>query len=123
MNFKEMSNINYYIKLINRELNNAFSQEEIDFLVKCCDKKVDLIALEYHLRKKQKNNILSFIFLRLSSLAESIPQNQNMYVNKFRVSIFTILKVLLIAIFNLIFYELKRFTLANELNEYARCMK
>lgn len=123
MNFNEISNVDYYIKTICKELNNSFSQQEVDLLVGWCNDKVDLIALEFHLRKKHKNNILSFTFLMLSSLAESIPQNQHMYVNKFKASILTIFKVFLIAFFNLIIYELKRLFLVRQIKEHARCMK
>ena len=59
----------------------------------------------------------------LSSLAESIPQNQHMYVNKFKASILTIFKVFLIAFFNLIIYEFKRLFLVRQIKEHARCMK
>jgi len=123
MHFKEMSNIDYFLKIISNDLINSFSQEEVNFLVSCYDKGVDLIALEFHLRKKNKNNIISFVFFRLSSLAETIPQNQDMYVNKFKVSILTILQVLLNSIINLIIFEFKRFVLAYEIKEYNRCMK
>ena len=123
MHFKEMSNIDYFLKIISNDLINSFSKEEVNFLVSCYDKGVDLIALEFHLRKKNKNNIISFVFFRLSSLAETIPQNQDMFVNKFKVSILTILQVLLNSIINLIIFEFKRFVLAYEIKEYNRCMK
>ena len=69
------------------------------------------------------SKLFSFVFLRLSSLAETVPQNQHMYVNKSRASIIKILKVLLMALFNLFLYELKRFVLSGVLKEYDRCMK
>jgi len=123
MHFKEASNIDYYLKTISNDLINSFSQKEVNFLVSCYDKGVDLIALEFHLRKKNKNNIVSFVFFRLSSLAETVPQNQDLYVNKFKVSILKIIKLLLNSIINLIVFEFKRFSLAHEIKEYNRCMK
>lgn len=123
MHFKESSNLTFYLMIISNDLIKSFSKEEINFLKSCCDKKVDLIALEFLLRKKNKNNILSFIFFRLSSLAETNPENQNMYINKSKLSFFKILKIMLNSIINLIIFKLKKIFLAKEIRAYNKCKK
>lgn len=120
--FVNTKDIEQYLKVISLDVTNLFSEKEINFLKKCSDENIDLIALEYLLRKKQKKNIFSFVFLRLSSLAECIPQNQAKYVNKSKANIFKIFKILSMAVITTILLEVKRFILAKRLKEYYRCM-
>jgi len=117
-NFIAKTDINKYLQVIDTEIVIAFSKKQIDFFIKCNDEKLDLMALEYKIRKKQKNNIFSFIFLRLSSLAESTVENQDRYVNKSRINIFKIFTFLSMAVLNTIMYEIKGFTLKSKVKEY-----
>mgnify|MGYP003998313919 FL=1 len=117
-NFIIKSDISKYLKMITTEIDTTFTKKQIDFFIKCNKEKLDLIALEYNMRKRQKNNIFSFVFLRLSSLAESTVENQNKYVNKSKANIFKIFVVLSMAVINTIILELKGFYLKNKVKEY-----
>ena len=118
-NFKYTSNINIYLEVINTEINNTFSPKEINFFIKCNDENVDLIALEYLLRKKNKSNIFSFLFLRLSSLAETVPENQDKYVNKSKLNLFKVFILLSTTVIKTVLLELKRISLSNKIKEYS----
>jgi hypothetical protein len=117
-NFIIKSDISKYLQVLANEIDTTFTKKQTDFFIKCNKEKIDLIALEYNLRKKQKNNIFSFVFLRLSSLAESTIENQDKYVNKSKANIFKIFVVLSMAVINTIILELKGFYLKNKVKEY-----
>jgi hypothetical protein len=117
-NFIIKSDIGQYLQVLANEIDTTFTKKQIDFFIKCNDEKLDLIALEYNIRKKQKNNIFSFVFLRLSSLAESTVENKDKYVNKSKANIFKIFVVLSMAVINTIILELKGFYLKNKIKEY-----
>jgi len=117
-NFIIKSDISKYLTVIANEIDITFNKKQIDFFIKCNDKKLDLIALEYKLRKKQRNNIFSFVYLRLSSLAETTVENQDKYVNKSKANIFKIFTFLAMAVINTIILELKGFYLKSKVKEY-----
>lgn len=117
-NFIMKIDISKYLQVIVNDIGTVFTKKQIDFFIECNDRNLDLVALEYNIRKKEKNNIFSYTLLRLSSLAESTIENQARYVNKSQVNIFKIFAFLSMAVINTIIYEIKGFTLRSEIKEY-----
>ena len=116
--FMNEIDIKKYLSILYINIKKEFSKNEIDYFIKYANSKYDLIALEYSLRKKNRKNIFSFIFLRLSSLAETLPQNQHLYVNKKNVGILKIFIFLIKTLINLININIKSFFLQKIINEY-----
>lgn len=121
--FKHEGNIDYYLKIISEDLKNNFNQKELNLFKTWCNKNVDLVALEFHLRYRHKDNILSFIFLRLSALAETIPQNQYMFINRTSLNFFDKIRIFMFAMFNIVLYIFKWVVLHREIKEYIKCKK
>ena len=111
-------NIDKYIEALSKEIDNNFDKKKRDFFIECSNQNINLIALEYLLRKQEKFNIFSFVFLRLSALAESLPQNQNIYVNKSKLNRIEIFWFLTTSIITTIILELQRLTLSKKIKEY-----
>lgn len=100
-------------------LQQDFSSQEIDFFKRCVDSNIDLEALELELRSIKKNNILSFIFLRLSSIAESFPSTQSQYINKKSLNIFLVFIFLSTTAINFIVLKVKaKLMYKNLIKEY-----
>ena len=71
-------------------MKKCFSSEEIAYLLKNVDKGTDLYSLEYFLRRKKPENIITFLLKRLIALAESTPENQNYFVNNKRIGVISV---------------------------------
>ena len=100
-------------------LQQDFSSQEIDFFKRCADSNIDLEALELELRSIKKNNILSFIFLRLSAIAESSPTTQSQYINKKPLNIFSVFIFLSTTTINFIVLKVKaKLMYKNLIKEY-----
>lgn len=96
-----------------------FYKKEIDFFKRCIDGNVDLEALELELRSINKNNILSFVFLRLSAIAESLPLTQSQYINKKPLNIFSVFIFLSTTAINFIVLKVKaKLMYKNLIKEY-----
>ena len=50
--FIAKTDIRKYLKVITNEIETTFTKKQIVFFIKCNKKELDLIALEYNLRKK-----------------------------------------------------------------------
>lgn len=117
--FTNMFDITSYTYTIIRDIDINFSSREISYLTKCLEKNIDLEALELELRSIKKNNILSFIFLRLSSIAESFPSTQSQYINKKSLNIFLVFIFLSTTAINFIVLKVKaKLMYKNLIKEY-----
>lgn len=104
-------------------IQNEFTNQEIYFLQKCVDKNIDLEALEISLRKINKDNILSFIFLYLSAIAESSTKNQDKFVNKKSLNTLEVFILLTKISIDFVLKKMKNKILYKKLlNEYSKCM-
>ena len=118
-NFSTKLDISKYLGEITIDINGKFSSCEISYLTKCLEKNIDLEALELELRSIKKNNILSFIFLRLSSIAESFPSTQSQYINKKSLNIFLVFIFLSTTAINFIVLKVKaKLMYKNLIKEY-----
>lgn len=99
--------VSAYLDKLSYIIQNEFDKKEIDFLVKCVELDLDLETIELELRNKNKNNIVSFTLLRLSALAETIPENQFLYVNKKSLNIVRIFYYLIETIVSFILHKIK----------------
>lgn len=108
-----------YLDKLSYIIQNEFDKKEVDFLVKCVELDLDLETIELELRNKNKNNILSFTLLRLSALAESIPENQLLYVNKKCLNNVEIFLYLIKTIISFLLHKIKaRVIYKNLIKEY-----
>jgi hypothetical protein len=117
--FTNVFDITAYTNIIVRDININFSSGEISYLTKCLEKNIDLEALELELRSIHKNNILSFIFLRLSAIAESLAITQSQYINKKPLNIFSVFIFLSTTAINFILLKVKaKLIYKNLIKEY-----
>ena len=117
--FTNVFDITAYATVITRDININFSKGEKSYLTKCLEKNIDLEALELELRSIKKNNILSFIFLRLSAIAESSPTMQSQYINKKPLNIFSVFIFLSTTVINFIVLKVKaKLIYKNLIKEY-----
>lgn len=108
-----------YLDKLSYIIQNEFDKKEVDFLLKCVEQDLDLETIELELRNKNKNNIVSFALLRLSALAETIPENQLLYVNKKCLNKIEISLYLIKTIINFLLHKIKaKIIYANLIKEY-----
>ena len=106
-----------YLEYLSNEINEQFSKDEIAWFKKCLNANLDINAIEYGIRHNKKN-IFSFILLRLSTLAETQPNNQKIFVNYRSKNIFGILMFFLKIMIDLIGLKIKLIKYNNIIKEY-----
>lgn len=117
--FLPCSDIESYLETLVIVIKGEYIKEEIIFLFRCVDNNIDLETIEISLRRIKKDNIISFIFLRLSAIAESSPTTQSQYINKKPLNIFSVFIFLSTTAINFIVLKVKaKLIYKNLIKEY-----
>lgn len=95
-----------------------YSKEELLFLDKVIILNCDIELIDFFLKKKNKDNIVSYCLLLMSSFNESLPDTQNLYVNKYNLNKLQLVGFFSKIVFNLIKFYIRRNKVIKIINEY-----
>ncbi len=95
-----------------------YSKEELLFLDKVIMLNCDIELIDFFLKKKNKDNIVSSCLLLMSSINESLPDTQNLYVNKYNLNKLQVVGFFSKIVFNLIKFYIRRNKVIKIINEY-----
>lgn len=107
-----------YLNKIVDFLSEKYSKEELYFLDKVIMRSYDIELVDFFLKKKNKDNIVSYCLLLMSSLNESLLDTQNLYVNKYDLNKLQLVGFFSKIVFNLIKFYIRRNKVIKIINEY-----